>query len=130
MRSIVSGPLDADKQDYLLRDSYFCGVKYGEFDIHQLHRVLVASLDRSSGERHLMVAEKGIHTFEQFFLAKYYLSNQVYRHRVRLVTDQMLVRAIVLGIEEDKIEELQHLYTFEDSTDYINNYLKHRFSRI
>lgn len=38
LRAIVSGPLDADKQDYLLRDSYFCGVPYGVFDLHQLHR--------------------------------------------------------------------------------------------
>lgn len=28
LRDVVSGPLDSDKQDYLLRDSYFCGVKY------------------------------------------------------------------------------------------------------
>ncbi len=34
LKSIVSGPLDADKQDYLLRDSSFCGVQYGVFDIH------------------------------------------------------------------------------------------------
>ena len=40
LHSIVSGPLDADKQDYLLRDSYFCGVKYGVFDLSQLHREL------------------------------------------------------------------------------------------
>ena len=31
LRSIVSGPLDADKVDYLLRDTYFCGVAYGKF---------------------------------------------------------------------------------------------------
>jgi HD superfamily phosphohydrolase len=28
LHEIVSGPIDADKQDYLLRDSYFAGVKY------------------------------------------------------------------------------------------------------
>lgn len=36
IKGIVSGPLDADKQDYLLRDSYFCGVKYGVFDLERL----------------------------------------------------------------------------------------------
>ena len=35
LRQVVSGPLDADKQDYLLRDSLFAGVNYGVFDIHQ-----------------------------------------------------------------------------------------------
>ena len=39
-RQIVSGPLDADKQDYLLRDSYFCGVKYGVYDIERLINTL------------------------------------------------------------------------------------------
>ena len=37
LKQIVSGPLDADKQDYLLRDSRFCGVQYGRFDLHQSH---------------------------------------------------------------------------------------------
>lgn len=35
-RDIVSGPTDADKLDYLLRDSYFAGVKYGEYDLGRI----------------------------------------------------------------------------------------------
>jgi len=35
-RDIVSGPLDVDKLDYLLRDSYFTGVKYGVFDLDKI----------------------------------------------------------------------------------------------
>ena len=31
-KDIVSGPIDVDKQDYLLRDSHFCGVRYGLYD--------------------------------------------------------------------------------------------------
>src|SRR6266478_7404347 len=62
LRSIVSGPLDADKQDYLLRDSYFCGVPYGVFDIHQFHRSLV--LGGNQHERQLMINERGIHVVE------------------------------------------------------------------
>ncbi|MBU0613981.1 HD domain-containing protein [Patescibacteria group bacterium] len=33
LKSIISGELDADRMDYLLRDSYFCGVSYGKFDL-------------------------------------------------------------------------------------------------
>ena len=36
LKDIVSGSLDADKMDYLLRDSYFCGVRYGVYDLDQL----------------------------------------------------------------------------------------------
>ncbi len=53
MKAIVSGPLDADKQDYLLRDSLFCGVEYGVFDIHQLRRSLV--LHGDGEEKELMI---------------------------------------------------------------------------
>lgn len=120
-RSIVSGPLDADKQDYLLRDSYFCGVKYGVFDLHQLHRSLV-----SFGEDYnhlLMLKPDGIHAAEQYILAKYYLTTNVYRHKVRLITDQMIVRAIILGIEKDEIEELRRLYSFDNSENFTENYI-------
>ena len=122
LHSIVSGPLDADKQDYLLRDSYFCGVKYGVFDLGQLHRELRAVRDEIEG-KYLMISKDGVHALEQFVLAKYYISNQVYRHRVRLITDQMLIRAINRGIDHDKIEELRNLYTYRPEEAYLKEYL-------
>jgi hypothetical protein len=121
LRSIVSGPLDADKQDYLLRDSYFCGVKYGVFDIHQLHRSLIAYGD--SDEKELMINPDGVHALEQFVLAKYYLTTNVYRHRVRLVTDQMIIRAIELGIEHDQMDELRRIFTYDDSEQFFERYV-------
>ncbi len=121
LKSIVSGPLDADKQDYLLRDSRFCGVQYGVFDIHQLHRSLI--LVGRKDEEELMIKPDGIHAAEQFVLAKYYLTTNVYRHKVRLITDQMIVRAIVLGVERDNNEDLRRLYTFDDPDRFVQNYL-------
>jgi hypothetical protein len=112
--------LDADKQDYLLRDSLFCGVKYGVFDIHQMHRSLI--LHGPEDEKELMIRRDGIHAVEQYVLAKYYLTTNVYRHKVRLITDQMMVRAITLGIEKDEIENLKKLYYFDGSDDFIQYY--------
>jgi|SRR5579862_2509228 len=120
-RDIISGPLDADKQDYLLRDSYFCGVTYGVYDIDQLHQTLCVGQD--DDETALMVTASGVHVLEQFVLAKYYLTTQVYRHKVRLITDNMLVRGIQLGVLNDKIKFLQELYCFKDSKKYLSNYL-------
>jgi uncharacterized protein len=121
LRSIVSGPLDADKQDYLLRDSYFCGVQYGVFDLHQLHRSF--TLIGPEDEKHLAIHPDGVRALEQFVLAKYYLTTNVYRHRVRLITDQMIVRAITLGIEQDGLEELRQIYTFDNSADFFKRYV-------
>jgi len=124
LRGIVSGPLDADKQDYLLRDSFFCGVKYGVFDLQQLTRELRVFEDPADSSRQLMVTTDGVHALEQFVLAKYYLTTQVYRHKVRLITDQMLVRAISLGIEVDGIEELRRLYAYDGTRDFVLRYVE------
>jgi HD superfamily phosphohydrolase len=120
LRDVLSGPLDADKQDYLLRDSYFCGVKYGVFDLQQLHRELRVIPDYD-GKR-LMITAEGVNALEQFVLAKHYLTAQVYKHRLRLITDQMVVRAIVLGIDIDGIDELKTLYSYDGSPEFVQNY--------
>lgn len=123
LRSLVSGPLDADKQDYLLRDSHYCGVKYGIFDLDQVHRALIAH-DPGDGSTQLMITEEGIHALEQFVLAKYYMTTQVYRHRIRLITDQLLLRAITTGIDSDGISELHEIYAYDGSPEFAERYIQ------
>ncbi|MEI7731175.1 MAG: HD domain-containing protein [Verrucomicrobiota bacterium] len=127
-KAIISGPVDADKQDYLLRDSHYCGVQYGRFDIAHLHNVLTPVEDVD--QKVLMVEPSGIHVIEQFVLAKYYLTTQVYRHKVRLITDQMLTRALVLGVVKDHLPFLEKLYVYKSTPDYIENYLTWDDSRL
>jgi len=128
LKSIISGPVDADKQDYLLRDSHFCGVKYGVYDPERLADTLRVHEDGE--DRFLALSVDGIHALEQFVLAKYYMTTQVYRHRVRLITDQMIVRGITLGIEHDKLGCLRDLYTYDGSIEYIQNYLQWQDERL
>lgn len=122
MKEIISGPIDADKQDYLLRDSYFCGVKYGIYDYERLINTIEPY--KESGDIFISVNEDGIHTLEQFILAKYYMTRQVYRHRIRLITDQMLIRGIELGITKDENKTLGLIYSYKDDESFINNYIK------
>lgn len=121
LKDIVSGPLDADKQDYLLRDSYFCGVKYGIYDSDRLIDTLEVLKDRD--EHVLAVSVDGVHTLEQFVLAKYYMTTQVYRHKIRLITDAMITRAIELGIVKDNLDYLSRLYSFDGTEEFFNNWL-------
>jgi HD superfamily phosphohydrolase len=120
-RSVISGPLDADKQDYLLRDSYFCGVKYGVFDSARLIGTLQVYSEHH--DRHLAASSGGIYAIEQFVLAKYHMSTQVYRHKIRLITDSMIGRALELGIEHDSLSWLRDLYAYNGSPEFISNYL-------
>ncbi|MDE2979420.1 MAG: HD domain-containing protein, partial [Acidobacteriota bacterium] len=77
---IVSGELDVDKMDYLLRDSLFCGVRYGNFDLDQVIAT-VRPLSRGAGGDHrLGIDAEGLHAVEGLILARYYMFTQVYFH--------------------------------------------------
>lgn len=75
---IVSGELDVDKMDYLLRDSLYCGVRYGSYDLDRVLDTLVPIADPETGAWGLGVDEGGIHAIEALVLARYYMFTQVY----------------------------------------------------
>ncbi len=120
-KDIVSGPLDADKQDYLLRDSHHCGVRYGVYDINRLHEVFCRVKDVSGDG--LAVEEDAVNTLEQFVLARYYLMTQVISHKIRRITDAMLVRGLTLGVNVDKIPFLVNLYTYRPGPEFVDQYV-------
>ena len=78
LAKIVSGELDADKMDYLLRDSLFCGVRYGSYDLDRMLDTILPIEDPESGEWGLGVDEGGVHALEALVLARYYMFTQVY----------------------------------------------------
>jgi HD superfamily phosphohydrolase len=78
LSQIISGELDVDKMDYLLRDSLYCGVSYGNFDLARLLDTMLPLQDPESGEWGIGVAEGGVHTLEALVMARYYMFTQVY----------------------------------------------------
>lgn len=82
---LVSGQLDADRMDYLLRDAYFTGTKYGEFDLERMLRTLRIK------EGKVVVKESGIHTVEDYIMARYHMYWQVYYHPVARSFESVLV---------------------------------------
>lgn len=120
-RDIVSSSLDADKMDYLLRDAYYAGVRYGQFD---LEKIIDACRVLPRGqETYLAVDEEGFYAVEQLVLAKHHMIQQVYSHRVRTITDLMIVRALTLAIEAGDAK-LKPLYTYDGSEEYLMRYLE------
>ena len=114
-RDIVSSSLDADKMDYLLRDAYFAGVRYGLFDLEKA--VESCKVVRDDDETFLMVDESGLFTVEQLVLSKNHMTQQVYAHRVRTITDVMIVRGLELAIETD--EEIRCAYTYDGTSEHL-----------
>jgi len=91
LRDIVSGQLDADRTDYLLRDSHHCGVDYGLFDYRRMIECLTLRNDPEGSNRlEIAIQRDGIHTFEGLILARYQMNSQVYYHRLRRIYDLYL----------------------------------------
>lgn len=86
LKDILSGSIDADRMDYLLRDSLHCGVSYGSFDYHRLIETLTVLPDGTGGLS-LAVDHGGIHSIEALILARYYMFTQIYMHRTRRIYD-------------------------------------------
>jgi HD superfamily phosphohydrolase len=78
LSQIVSGELDVDKMDYLLRDSLFCGVRYGNFDLDRLLETLLPIEDPKTGSWGIGLEEGGVHAVEALVMARYYMFTQVY----------------------------------------------------
>ena len=92
LRDIVSGQVDADRSDYLLRDSHHCGVDYGRFDHRRLIECLTGWRNDDTGELVMAIKRDGIHSFESLILARYQMNTQVYYHRLRRIYDIYLKR--------------------------------------
>ena len=67
LNEIVSSQLDADRMDYLLRDSYASATSYGKFDLERILRTLRVRKDLF-GKKHIVVKESGIHSVEDLSL--------------------------------------------------------------
>jgi HD superfamily phosphohydrolase len=78
LHQIISGELDVDKMDYLLRDSLFCGVRYGSYDLERLLDTIMPLEDPETGAWSLGVGEGGVHALEALVMARYYMFTQVY----------------------------------------------------
>jgi HD superfamily phosphohydrolase len=78
LAQLISGELDVDKMDYLLRDSLHCGVRYGVYDLDRLLDTLALVEDPSTGALGMGVVEGGVHAVEALVLARYYMFTQVY----------------------------------------------------
>lgn len=90
LRAVVSSELDADRMDYLLRDSFYTGVNYGRYDIEWLlQNVAVAERD---GQAVLALSKAAIFAFEDFLLSRHHMFLSVYFHHTSVSFDWMLRR--------------------------------------
>lgn len=122
---IISGPLDADKLDYLQRDSYHAGVAYGVFDATRVLYTLKEIKGRVLGteESYLGADIKGREAIISMLLAHYYMHEAVYSHKTRRIADAMLIRSIELGLLDKTLD--QNLFDYSPkNSEFLNSYTR------
>lgn len=121
-REVISGQMDADRMDYLLRDSYHLGVQYGRYDLDRLLNTVCAILGtRQEQEKNLAmrvgVQEGGWHALESLILARYYMFTQVYFHPTRMAYDHHIQWVLRTLLPKGQYPDLKHLDAYLEWDD-------------
>lgn len=104
---IVSGELDVDRMDYLLRDSHNTGVAYGVIDYERI----ISNLKLENG---LILDIKGVQAAEGALVSRYFMYPSVYQHHTTRVVNSMFRRALKRTIDEKIIDE-NDIYKYDDN---------------
>ena len=113
LKGLISGEVDCDRMDYLLRDSYYCGVAYGNYDLDWL--ISSMGVVEQDGELIFTLTENGVRAFEDFLLARYHMIDQVYFHKTKAGFTHYLEQAILS--KEIKLEIPTDPYAYADLRD-------------
>ena len=110
LHQLVSGQLDVDRLDYLMRDSFYTGVSEGVISTDRILKMLTVDDDE------LAVELKGIYSIEKFIVARRLMYWQVYYHKTVLAVEYMLIsilnRARVLATGGEEITASSALIFF------------------
>ena len=104
---IVSGELDVDRMDYLLRDSHNTGVSYGIIDYERI----ISNLKLEDG---LILDIKGVQAAEGALVSRYFMYPSVYQHHTTRIVNSMFRRALQKTFDEKIIDE-HEIYRYDDS---------------
>lgn len=86
--SLVSGQIDADRMDYLLRDAYFSGTTHGKFDLDKVIDGLEISVE-STGRYRVCIQEDYLPYIEEYFYARYQMHKNVYFHPYKMLSEEL-----------------------------------------
>ena len=129
LNQIVSGQLDADRMDYLLRDSYFTATSYGQFDLERILRTMRVR-KTNEGRKVIVVKYTGIHSVEDYIMARYQMYWQVYYHPVARSYEAIFIQLFnrlkdIFKVDKDYFEDMKVLIPFlEKSEVSVDEYFK------
>ena len=104
---IISGDLDMDRMDYLIRDSHYTGVAYGVIDTERI-------ISNLKLERELILDIKGVQAAESALTARYLMYPSVYQHHTTRIINAMFRRCLRDLINQDNLDP-KDMYKYDDA---------------
>lgn len=90
LHEIVSSGIDADRMDYLLRDSHMCGINYGLYDPDRILKSMCMYEDTRTGLLHIAIRYSGLGALEDLLVSRYQMHSQIYGHKTNRACAAML----------------------------------------
>ncbi|MFY3740348.1 MAG: hypothetical protein HMLIMOIP_000785 [Candidatus Nitrosomirales archaeon] len=121
LQYLIDGQLDADKLDYLLRDSHYAGVKYGHYDLPRLLDTLCVYNNK------LAVLIDGSYAATQLVFARHFMFEQVYLHKTKRAFEGMadLIASHLLenhSFQYPRVKDLTKKGKIEKFANYHDNW--------
>lgn len=88
LHELLSSQLDMDRMDYVNRDAFYCGIQEGSIGAARIIKMLNLHDDR------LVVEQKGLHTVENYLMARRLMYWQVYLHKTVVAAEEVLRSAL------------------------------------
>jgi hypothetical protein len=89
LKTLISSEIDCDRLDYLLRDSYNTGTKYGLVDLERIISALTLSPDGN-----IAIKPKGVIAIEHFLVLRNLMYRTIYNHRINEISTWILEKII------------------------------------
>lgn len=100
LSSLLSSQLDADRMDYMLRDSWYTGAKYGTIDLSRTINSMSLAINPENDCFCVCVGERYLVDIENCLLGRYQMHKEVYYHSIKCemeeVISKILLRAKIL----------------------------------
>lgn len=109
VQDIISSQLDVDRFDYLCRDSFMTGVKYGDLDLSWLMRTIKVAEHSGLGRKVLALdSRRGLSAVEAYIVGRHHMYKNVYYHKTIRSAETMLKKLlteVVKGTAEGKLDD-------------------------
>ena len=114
LSQVITSELDVDRLDYLVRDAYYTGAKYGTVDVPWL----ISSLDATVRDQKVWLAlnANAIYAFDDYLISRHHMFLMVYFHHKSVCYEEILKRYLLESKEWQIPADLDQYLQIDDSS--------------